>query len=248
MKTMTALSLAAALVASSTVNAQTTAPPPVTKSKVETREAAKPAIASTAKPEAKKGWVMVEEWVMWPLHLEPHKALVETSAAFRRGEEKKAAAELRKAVSWLRLTESHATAAGRYELSEAIAKLDKIAADLDKGGLVDADRLSKGISTAYHAIANDHYLKAKEHHTGLAADKDSKFAAKHLIDAGLYLQEAARSAEHEFGKDVVSTLTVLNSKGQETERVTEFDHNLLADHLKHIGDGLQSLGAELQQP
>ena len=200
------------------------------------------------KPETKPGWVVVEEWVLWPLHREPHHHLAQTAEALRAGDEKKAADELAKAISWLRITDAHATVEGRYQLVQARERLEKIEADLRKGNVVDVDRLSKGIASAYHSIANEHYLKAKEHHVGSAGNKDSNDAAKHIIAAGLYLQEAARSAEHEFGKDVNESLAVLNEKGKTELSVSEFNENFLAEHLRHIGDGLQKLGAELQQP
>lgn len=244
LRTLFSLSLVATL-AVGTLSAQTKATPPV-QSKVDTTKKAEPVYPKNPRI---SGLAEVQEFVLWPLHKEPHFVLKATNEALRRGDEKKAASEIQKAISWLRVTAYHATPEGRNVLSEAIGDLSQIEVDLRKGNIVDAAKASDAIGRAYYAIANDHYLKAKENHTGTTADKDSDSAAQHLIASGLYLQEAARSANRQFSKNVDASLQALiGFNNQETEGEAVEYGNILAVHLKAVGDGLQQLGAELQQP
>ncbi len=45
--------------------------------------------------------------------------------------------------------------------------------------------------------------------TGTTGARDSNASVKHLIAAGLYLQQAARSAQHEFGGEIKSSIDAL---------------------------------------
>ncbi|QDV85814.1 hypothetical protein [Planctomycetes bacterium TBK1r] len=244
LRTFTALSLAATF-AVSTLSAQATGTPPVTKAAVATK---KTDPVYPANPPV-RGLAEVEEFLLLPLHKEPHFVLKATGEALRSKDDKRAVQEILRAITWLRVIESHATPEGKKNLSDAIEQLAKIETDLGENKTVEAAAAAKAIGSAYYAIANDHYLKAKQDHTGTAADMDSNMGAKHLIAAGLYLQEAARSANTDLSNDVQDSLTsLIGFKHPESDAEAAKYGNVLAMHLKQVGDGLQQLGAELQQP
>lgn len=242
LRTLLSLSLATTL-AVSTLSAQTTATSPATK------VAAKKPEPNYPKLPHESGWARFDEFILWPLHKEPHFVLKATAEALRNGDETKAAREIQRAIAWLRMTEAHALPEGKKELTEAIGKLSQVEVDLKKDDVVDAAKAANAIGSAYYAIANDHYLKAKENQTGTTADRESNMGAKHLIASGLYLQEAARLANTEFSKNIDESLKALIGYDHpETEAEAKQYGNVLAMHLKQVGDGLQQLGAELQQP
>jgi hypothetical protein len=119
-----------------------------------------PKAAKTEHHDAAPVLIIEEFW--FPLRFEPMETLDAARCHFRRNEEKSAANEIHKGVSWLNLAAGHAMPETQKHLQEAASELKTVATDLEAGNLVAAKRLHASLAKAAHALATWHYYRAKE--------------------------------------------------------------------------------------
>lgn len=229
MKRLSVLALAALLAASSfTANAD------------EAKTAAK---EKGAKPATSPGWIIIEEDFWTPLVYEPLFSLDNIRMHYRRGEEKAAANEIDKAISWLKLAEGHAMPVTKEKLTAAVTELTTVSKDLRSGNLTAAAGMDASLARAATALSDWHYYKAKE-----SWGKDETQDAGHnLAMAAQYLQHAANSAHYQFGPDTTETVTKLYEHGKLKSESTHYDHNKLGQHLQEIEKAINDLSVALKK-
>ncbi|MEZ6060429.1 MAG: hypothetical protein R3C19_08715 [Planctomycetaceae bacterium] len=198
--------------------------------------------AESERPADKPGWVVVEETWWYPLRFESAEALESARYHFRRNEEKAAATEVRKAMSWLKYAAGHAMPITREKLNSAMAELSAVATDLDAGAITDAARMDSALAAASHALAEWHYFKAKE---SLGKD-EAGYAAQHLEAAAEHLRHAADSAHYEYGPDTISLFEQVDENGRLASEQRTVDNNLLGKHLDGIEMAVKELGETLK--
>ena len=143
-----------------------------------------------AKPAESPGWIIIEESVWTPLRFEPLVSLDSIRYHFRRSEETAAANQIDKAVSWLKLAESHAMPITKEKMTTAVGELESMSKDLRHGNTVAAASLDGSLAKAASALSEWHYYKAKESW----GKNETQDAARDLEMAAHYLQYAANSA------------------------------------------------------
>jgi hypothetical protein len=195
------------------------------------------------RPVASPGWVIVEEDFWFPLRFEPLYSLDSARYHYRRREEKAAANEIDKTVSWLKLAAAHAMPITKEKLTAAMDELTTVAKDLRAGNITAAERLDASLARAAHALADWHYYKAKE-----SWGKNEEQDAGHNLElAAEYLQHAANSAHYQFGPDTQEVITKTYHDGKVTSESTHFDHNTLGLHLQAIEKAVKELGETMNK-
>jgi hypothetical protein len=193
------------------------------------------------KPAASPGWLIIDEDYWLPLRFEPLYTLDAVGYHYRRGEEKAAANEIEKAVSWLRIAEAHAMPITKGKLTKAADELTTVAKDLRGGRIVAASRMDGSMARAAQALAEWHYYNAKES----CGKNEEAIAGEDLEMAALYLEHAATSAQLQFGPDTQEVLTEVYRNGKMRSETTTFDHNSLAMQLKAIEKAVKELGSKM---
>ena len=195
--------------------------------------------AAAGKPQ----WVIVEEDFWVPLQESPWESLAAAHSHYRHAEEKAAAAEIRKAVSWLNLAAGHAEPHTQKRLLEAAAELTTVSKDLAAGSMLAANALDAPLARASHALAEWHYYRAQESWGSVEAQN----AGKDLVLAAHYLRQAADSAHYEFGKDTDAVVTRIWENGKLTTNTKETTHNWVAKDIEGVEKALHEIGKTLEK-
>ncbi len=233
---------------------------PTDKTAVANKPAAKPtdktAVASKAvvdaktttevkgeKPKESPGWIILEEDWYFPLRFDSLVSMNNARVLYRKHEEKAAASELRRAVTWLKFAESHAEPITKSKLTTAASELTTLADDLDQGKLRDAAVMESSLARASSALAKWHYFKARESW----GQSDEKYAAQYLQAAVAHLKHAAGSAHYEYGPDTVTIFDQLTQSDVTTSEAETFDHNVLGKHLDAIESAVKEMSDHLMK-
>lgn len=188
-------------------------------------------------------WVIVEEDFWFPLRFEPLESLDAARYQYRHNEEKAAASEIQKAISWLNLAASHAMPETKKELTTAASELKTVATDLEAGNLNGAERFENALRRASHALATWHYYRAKESWGKTEAED----AGHDLIMAAHYLQNAASSARFEFGPETQTVITDVFKNGKLMSSESHVEHDWILKDLEGVEGALKELGTTLKK-
>jgi hypothetical protein len=189
------------------------------------------------KPAASPGWIIIDEDYWFPLRYEPLYSLDAVSYHYRRGEEKAAANEIEKAVSWLEIAEGHAMPITKEKLTAAANELTKLAKDLRSGDIIAAARMNESLADAAQALAEWHFYRSKESW----GKSEEVAAARELEMAAMYLQHAANSAHFQFGPETQKVIVETYSNGKVRTETRTVDHNTLGKHLQGIEKAVKEL-------
>ena len=193
------------------------------------------------KPAASPGWVVIEEDWWYPHLYSFTESLHDARMHFRNREEKAAADEIDKAVTWLKFAESHAEKSYSGDLATAEADLMDFAMTLRQGGQVPAKKVAIAFKHASAALAKHHHFKSLK----AFGEDDLKTAAKHLVAASDLVKEAARSANYEYGEEITEIDDYYSPFGYLDETVT-FDSSMLEKNLNSIAAELGKLAKETE--
>lgn len=235
MKTNVTLALAAlAALCGSNGFAQESAKPKTTQA---------PTVAATKSAlEEAPTWTVVEEDFWFPLRYEPMRSFDSARYDYRRSEEKSAAYEINKAVSWLGWAERHAMPETKAKLTEAATELKAVSMDLQSGNMHSAAKMDASLSKAASALSEWHYYRAKD----WWGKSDAKHAGEDLVLAANYLQRAADSAHYQFGPDSQEVITDVFRNGKWINDEKHTDHNWIAKNIEGVESGLRQVAASLK--
>lgn len=234
-KSSTLVFAALATICSSNAAAQETAKPKTTPA--QTVAATKPASDTTPT------WTVVEEDFWFPLRYEPMQSFDSARYDYRRSEEKSAAYEINKAVSWLGWAERHAMPETKAKLIEAATELKAVSKDLQSGNMYSAEKMDASLSKAASALSEWHYYRAKD----WWGKSDAKHAGEDLVLAANYLQRAAESAHYQFGPDSQEVITEVFRNGKWINDEKHTDHNWIAKNIEGVESGLRQVAASLKR-
>ena len=200
---------------------------------------------TVAKPAAEVAptWTIIEEDFWYPLRYEPMRSFDSARYDYRRSEEKSAAYEINKAVSWLGWAERHAMPETKAKLMEAAKELKAVSKDLQSGNMYSASKMDVSLSKAAHALSEWHYYRAKD----WWGKSDAKHAGDDLVMAANYLQRAADSAHFQFGPDTQEVVTEVFRNGKWINDEKHTDHNWIAKNIGGVESGLREIAASLKK-
>ncbi len=195
------------------------------------------------KPQESPGWIILEEEWYFPLRFDSLATMNNARMLYRKHEEKAAASDLRRAVTWLKFAESHAEPITRSKLTTAASELTSLADDLDQGKLRDAASMEYSLARASAALAEWHYFKARESW----GQSDEKYAAQYLQAAVAHLKHAAGSAHYQYGPDTVTVFDQVTRNDVTTSEAETFDHNVLGKRLDAIENAVKEMSDHLMK-
>ena len=200
---------------------------------------------TSAKPsvDAAPTWTVVEEDFWFPLRYEPMRSFDGARYDYRRSEERSAAYEINKAVSWLGWAERHAMPETKEKLIQAATELKEVAKELQAGNLKSAANMDASLSKAAAALSEWHFYRAKD----WWGKSDAKHAGNDLIMAANYLQRAADSAHYQFGPDTQEVVTEVFSNGKWINDEKHTNHNWIGKNLDGVEGGLREIAASLKK-
>lgn len=211
-----------------------------TNSSQSNQNSVKPAVKKATNPAASPSWILIEE-VWWsPFRMDFSNSLHQARVHYRSGQEKAAASEIEKAVSWLKYAENDADEETAADLATAKADLTDFAEQLKDGNAPKAKQLESAFAHASTALAKHHHFKADK----ALAKNDLKTAGKHLLSAADHLRDAARSANYEYGSGIVEIFDTYSPLGYWDETVI-LDSRLLGKNLGTVESELKKLALKL---
>jgi hypothetical protein len=186
-------------------------------------------------------WMIVEDY-WYPLRLEPTAALNDVRYHYRRGEEKAAANEIRKAVSWLKLAEDHALPITKEKLQFSERELTALAKDMTAGRLSKAERLDSALARASNALAEYHFFKAKESY----GRNEAQYAAQDLEAAVTHLENAAASAHYQYGPDTIVIFDDVLRDGKWVAESRTIDNDMVGKHLDAVEKAIRDIADTIE--
>jgi hypothetical protein len=199
------------------------------------------AIAKGEKPKASPGWVVIEEDWSLPFLFDFSTALHVAREHYRAKEDKSASAEIDKAISWLKLAETHANKSTAEDLSTAQLDLMDFSTSLKNGKPVTARKLDAAFAHASVVLAKHHHFLSSK-----ALDQsDLKTAGRHLMAAADLLRNAAQSANLEYGSEAVMIYDDYAPYGYWDDSIV-FEKSKLESNLSTVQAELEKLAAKLK--
>lgn len=178
-------------------------------------------------------WIEEDEWVH--LSEEPGRHLDHAREAFVEVDTQKAAAELRKAAAYLRVSARDATTRTRTTLNASGKELDALAHRIEQGTVKSVADVDAAAARAYHSLAEYQNAKARQ----AWADEQRHRAGQFWRSATTSLERATARTDSAFRKttqEVVRESRLLSGKLVEgTGFVTD-----------EIGEGLESFGKQVE--
>jgi len=187
-------------------------------------------------PKAPQGYIVVEEDVAVVLADEHQHYFKKAHEAFLTKNYKTAAADIRKAIGFLKLDAGAADSEGRKALADSVNELEKIAIDTESGKVDSVKVLEQAFSRADYALAKAQHSKATESW----AKKMTKETGHALKNAAIHLENAAKWAGHKFETGAVDVI-----KG--ARRVAGKLIEGVGWVPEEVGKGITAIGTEISK-
>ena len=209
--------------------------------KVTEVDAKKRSEAKGEKPAESPGWVIIEEDWWTPFVYDFATSTHRARAHYRAREDKAAAIEIDKAVSWLRYARSHADRRSAEDLATAETDLMDYSRSLKSGNTVLAKKLDASFAHASVALGRHHHFRAGK----ALAEGDMQAAGRCLMAAADLLRNAAHSANMEYGAKAVEVYDDYAPFGYWDDTIV-FEKGKLESDLSTIQTELEKLAAKLK--
>ena len=197
--------------------------------------------ADAKEPAEATGKIILEEDFWIPFRYSFADAVHRAHVDYRRGRKEAAEDQIEQAIMWLKMAKNMtANEKSELDLATAIADLRDLNMFLKRGDLVNASKMDKVLSRAATAIAKHHKFNAD----AAVAKNDLRLASNHLSAAAYSIKEAARSANHEYGDEVVAVLDNYANEGMLDETVV-IEPNKLEGALNAISEEITKLEKKL---
>jgi hypothetical protein len=187
-------------------------------------------------PKAPEGYIVVEEDVAIVLSDEHENYFQKAHQAVLKKNYKAAAADIRKAVAFLKLDAAVAAGEAKKALTDSVNELEKLADDMGKGGVTSAKALEQAFARADYALAKAYHLKASE-----------SWVKKATKEVGHSLKTAADNLEY--------GLAWASHKAEAGGKTAIRDARLVAGKLiegtgwvpDEVGKGIEFIGKEVEK-
>ena len=189
-----------------------------------------------------RGFVTIEEDLWDDLADEPGNHLFHAREAFLMVDVRKAAAELRKAATYLRINAGQAAAGAKLQLSRSAHELESLAKRVEAGTVKSVTELDRASARAAHALSHHHCVIAER--SWLA--QQTQRAGKQLRAATDNLEHAAAWSGHKLQsatREVIKDTRIISGKLIEGTGFV-FDEvgkgvGALGKQVEHVGQGIE---------
>lgn len=180
---------------------------------------------------------------------EPPAKAVELASHFQKADElflkkdlKAAASEIRKGASFLKGKAKSATKDSKEGLDASAQELEKLAKDVEAGGVTSEKQLKDGFARSYHALSNYEYRRASE----AWAKKKTRATGQALTNAAQDVEQAAKWSGRELEADTADTIEYARGVGGKLVKGAGWSVDEVDKGIKGIGNALSKLGEEME--
>jgi hypothetical protein len=199
------------------------------------------AIDSASRADMDRRWLVSDVTTWYPISAEPQHHFTHAIADYAKKDYTAAAADIRKAASYLRLEAGRAEGDSKQALDSSVAELDNLAVSVDHGAMSDEHSMSKAFARADHALALEHHANATEAWT----DKQYQKAGYELKAAARSLEDAAASVGGEAKAAASVTVADTRALGDKLASGAHWTREEVANGLESLGNGIDEVGRKI---
>lgn len=198
---------------------------------------------SNAPPEARPGWIIVDEEIWIRLNDEPSHHMREAHESFAQQELETASNELLKASAYLHIAARNGAIDAKKLLTASALELDRLADDVHAVDSTTIATLDSAFARAEHALAVNHHSKA---HLALSNNK-SRSAGHYLASAITNIENAAKWTGRELEGTALTTVEGLRFLSGKLVEGTGFVVDEAGKGVTWVGDEVIRLGKAIEQ-
>ena len=147
---------------------------------------------------------------------------------------KRAASEIRKGAGFLKQKAKSATKDSKEGLNTSAQELEKLANDVERGGVTSEKQLKDTFARSYHALSNYEYRRASESW----AKKKTRETGQALTNAAQDMEQAAKWSGRELEADTADTVGYARVVGGKLEKGAGWTEDEVDKGIKGIGSAL----------
>ena len=147
---------------------------------------------------------------------------------------KRAASEIRKGAGFLKQKAKSATKDSKEGLNTSAQELEKLANDVERGGVTSEKQLKDTFARSYHALSNYEYRRASESW----AKKKTRETGQALTNAAQDMEQAAKWSGRELEADTADTIGYARVVGGKLEKGAGWTEDEVDKGIKGIGSAL----------
>ena len=209
--------------------------------KIKTKADLDKTIDKAARADMERRWLVTDVATWYPVSEEPQRHFTDAAAAYAKKEYKAAATDIRKAIGYLRLEAGRATGEAKQELDSSVARLDTLAASVEKGAVKDEQSMAKVFAKANHALALEHRSKAADSW----ARKEYDNAGYEFKAAAQGLESAAGWAGGEAKAGASATVADMRVLGDKLASGATWTRDEVAKGFESLGNSINALGRKI---
>lgn len=209
--------------------------------KIKTKADLDKAIDKSAHADMEQRWLVTDVNTWYAVTEEPQQHFISAVEAYTKKDYKAAATEIRKASGYLRLEADRVTGDAKQALDGAVAKLDTLAASVEKGAVNDERLMDKVFANASHALALAHRTEAAE-----------SWAHKEYGKAGYEFKAAAQGLENsadwvggEAKAGAAAVVADTSALGDKLAAGATWTRNEVAKGFESLGNAINTLGHKI---
>jgi len=173
---------------------------------------------------------------------EPASHFQKADELFLKKDFKAAASEIRKGAEFLTQKAKSATKDSQEGLSASAQELEKLANNVEKGGVTSEKQLKDAFARSCHALSNYEYGRASESW----AEKKTKETGQALTDAAQYMDQAAKWSGRELEAGTTNTIDYTRMVGGKLVKGADWTAGEVDKGIKGIGSALSKLGDNIK--
>ena len=180
---------------------------------------------------------------------EPSVKAGEPASHFQRADElflkkdlKTAASEIRKGAAFLTQKAKSATEESKEGLNASAQELEKLAGDVERGGVTSEKQLRETFARSYHALSNYEYRRASESW----AKKETRETGQALANAAQDVDQAAKWSGRELEAGTADTVDYARTVGGKLVKGAGWTVDEVDKGIKGIGSALSKLGEKME--
>ena len=155
---------------------------------------------------------------------------------------KAAASEIRKGAHFLKGKAKGATKDSKEGLDASAQELEKLAKDVETGGVTSEKQLKDTFARSYHALSNYEYRRASESW----AKKKTRETGQALTNAAHDMEQAAKWSGRELETDTTDTIDFARTVGGKLVKGAGWTADEVDKGIKGISNALSKLGEKME--
>ena len=174
--------------------------------------------------------------------VEPASHFQKADELFLKKDLKAAASEIRKGAGFLKGKAKSATKDSKEGLDASAQELEKLAKDVETGGVTSEKQLKDTFARSYHALSNYEYRRASESW----AKKKTRETGQALTNAAQDVEQAAKWSGRELEADTADTIEYARGVGGKLVKGAGWSVDEVDKGIKGIGSALSKLGERME--